>query len=539
MRTLSWLSVSDGRLVDETGRTVLLDGINLGNWFVQEGYMWFFRGVDRSRRIRPFVAQLAGEEYARTFWKRFFDTFITEEDISRIAAEGFNCVRLPLDASLLLSERTDAIEFFEDGFRRIDECVRWCREHGLYIVLDLHCAPGGQTGQEIDNSVNDRPELLLDPWRWKQGLALWEELARRYRDEPTIALYDLLNEPVSGRQPDYEALRDKLSAFYRDCVAAIRRIDARHVLSIEGSRWASDPTIFSERFDDRMVIHAHTYGEFPDERFARTWNEPRARLGVPLLLGETGENEPAWCASVLGQAHAEGISTCFWTWKKMDERSPLRIRKPAGWTRLSEATRGGAVPPPEEARAIFDEFLSAIPCGACSRNDAMANAIRRTAPLTLRATDFDPGAPHYRAAHPVADPPPFPDGRPALRAGTGLRIVALDGRHWEHGPGFTSNWDFFGLELTAGDFVEYSVSGVRPGDRLELLGAGSGSSSGAVAVSFRTAESAPAEPSASLLSFPPGPPTAAACPIPAEGRLTVRLTGRTGAAILREVRFLR
>lgn len=540
MRTPPWISVCGDRLVDETGGTVLLDGVNLGNWLVQEGYMWLFRGsIDRPRRIRPFVARLAGEKYAESFWKRFFAEFITEDDIARIADEGFNCVRLPLDASLLISERTDAIEFLDDGFAYVDDCVSWCRAHGIYVILDMHCAPGGQTGQNIDNSENNRPELFLDPQRRRQCIALWEELARRYRDESTVAMYDLLNEPVSGRLPDYDALKDALSAFYRECTAAVRKIDARHVLSFEGPRWASDPVIFRERFDDLMVIHAHTYGEFPDERFVRLWAEPRARLDVPLLLGETGENDPAWCAAVLGQAHAAGISTCFWTWKKMDARSPIRIRRPAGWERISEAANGGAAPPPDEARAIFDDFLSAIPCRACARNDAMANAIHRTAPLDLRASDFDAGESGHRAVHPAADPPALPDGRRPHRDGTGMRIVELDGLQWEHGPGFDSRWEIFGLELPEGDFAEYSVNGVRRGDRIEILGAASGGAECTLRVSFRGKETAPDGNAETRIGLAPGAPQTAGAAIPVQGGITVRVEAAAGSAVLREIRFRR
>lgn len=418
--------------------------------------MWRFqRGWDRPRRIRELVSQLAGRAYAAKFWRAFFDRYVTEADIERIAELGFDSVRLPLDASLLMEDDPTVTVWLEDGFELIDRCVTWCRKHGIYVILDLHCAPGGQTGSNIDNSIDgdnsyNLPRMLTDRARWDQTIALWCELARRYRDEPTVAMYDLLNEPLPRNTPAFEERRCDLIRFYEECTAAIRSIDTRHILSIEGANWASDPETFTHSFDPGMVIHIHMYGEIPDERLIHRWNDTRIRLNAPILLGETGENHPEWCAATLFQAECAGYSTNFWCWKKANRNSPYTILTPPEWEKIVQWTAGGPAPLPSEAQRIFDAYLEAILLKNCRFEEAMTHAVMRCAPLSLRATDFDPGPLGATATTERHNPWNY-------REGSNMDIVELDGIHWEHGPGFDSRWEVFGLALHEGEAVRYSA----------------------------------------------------------------------------------
>src|SRR5882724_4027162 len=90
-------------VVDEQGEKVLLRGVGLGNWLLPEGYMWKFgEWGDRPRKIEQMVSDLIGPENAARFWKEFRRNYITETDIQRISALGYNCVRPALNARLFL-----------------------------------------------------------------------------------------------------------------------------------------------------------------------------------------------------------------------------------------------------------------------------------------------------------------------------------------------------------------------------------------------------------------------------------------------------
>ena len=181
------LYVENGRLM-AGGAPLLLRGFGLGGWLLPEGYMWkFYTKCDRPRRIEALIEELCGAEYAASFWERYYDSYITEADIRLAAENGFNSVRLPFNARHLM----------EPGYlRRIDDCVRWCGRHGIYAILDMHAAPGGQTGQNIDDSERDLPELFMRPEHQDELCALWEMLAARYSGEAAVAGFDLLNEPL-------------------------------------------------------------------------------------------------------------------------------------------------------------------------------------------------------------------------------------------------------------------------------------------------------------------------------------------------------
>ena len=134
------------QIVDGGGKPLHLHGINLGNWLLTEGYMWHFEGGPQSEReIEEFVTEMLGPEHATTFWQTYRDTYITREDIHQIKQAGFDSVRIPIHYKLFNSP--DA-----EGYRLLDRAIGWCKDEGLLVVIDLHAAPGGQTGANIDDS---------------------------------------------------------------------------------------------------------------------------------------------------------------------------------------------------------------------------------------------------------------------------------------------------------------------------------------------------------------------------------------------------
>ncbi len=93
---------------------------------------------------------MIGPEKSEAFWKQWRETYITEADIDMLKKSGFNSVRVPLHWKFFDSDNAD-------GFRLLDRLVQWARKDGIYVILDLHCAPGGQTGTNID----EQPRLPL------------------------------------------------------------------------------------------------------------------------------------------------------------------------------------------------------------------------------------------------------------------------------------------------------------------------------------------------------------------------------------------
>jgi endoglucanase len=290
---LSFLHTRGEDIANENGEKILLRGVGLGNWMLPEGYMWKFGDqADRPRRIEKLVSDLIGPENAKRFWTEFRQNYVTEADIRRISELGYNSVRPALNSRLFLKESGEP-DLTGEGFQLLDNLVKWCKANGIYVIIDMHGAPGGQTGQNIDDSANDQPELFMDARYEQQFINLWIAIARRYSNEPTVAGYDLLNEPLPARTGAAAKYKSQLEPLYKKATKAIREVDSKHMIIVEGMDWANDWSMFTRPFDKNLVYQFHYY----------CWDNPaalksiaryldyRKRFNAPVWVGETGERD--------------------------------------------------------------------------------------------------------------------------------------------------------------------------------------------------------------------------------------------------------
>lgn len=358
---------------------VLLRGFGLGGWLLPEGYMWkFYTKCDRPRRIEEMITELCGQDYADTFWTRYCDRYITKSDVALIASEGFNSVRLPINA-----------RHYREHLPYIDALIDWCREYGVYVILDMHAAPGGQTGQNIDDTENDMPELFTEEKYRMELISLWRDIAARYRDEPVVAGYDLLNEPLPDWWSRYNVL---LMPLYGELIASIREIDTNHLIILEGAHWASDFSVFADweppAGETNLLLQFHKYWNNPDAASLEPFLAQRDRLGLPLFMGEGGENNSDWYTGAFPLYERLGISWSFWSYKKMDNtNSPISFPVPEGWQRLLAYLDGGEAPSKAEAAGIYDRFLDATT--DTSVNTQVLKALKREAPLAIPCEFYD------------------------------------------------------------------------------------------------------------------------------------------------------
>ena len=311
------------------GRVLRLRGINLGNWLLPEGYMFKFKSASSPRRIETVVSQLVGEEEARKFWSAYRDNYITAEDIRFIKQSGFNSVRVPFSYRLFVTEG-EPRRLEGAGYEMLDRVVGWCRREGLYVVLDMHAAPGGQTGDNIDDSFG-YPFLFESPESQDLTVRLWRKIAARYRDEPAVIGYDLLNEPIA-HYFDAARLNPKLEPLYRRVVAAIREVDRNHVVFLGGAQWNTNFKVFGPPFDRRAAYTFHKYWFEVKQEAVEEYLDFGAKYNVPVYMGESGENTDEWIASFRGLLEKNNIGWCFWPYKKLDATSSVvSINRPADW----------------------------------------------------------------------------------------------------------------------------------------------------------------------------------------------------------------
>jgi len=354
------------RLVDSRGERFDIKSINLGNWLVPEGYMVQFKRAKSPREIAAVVEALVGAESAARFWETFRDSYVTEDDIRFIKAAGFNTVRVPLHYNLFATRGEGGVDRFEGpGWRLIDRLLGWARNAGLRVIVDMHAAPGGQTGVNHDDGVGF-PLTFYVPRHKRLTVALWREIALRYRDEPTLIGYDLLNEPISPYS-DERYLNPMLEPFYREITEAIRGVNKNHVVMLAGGQWSSSFAMFSRPFDSNVVYTYHQFWADPTRKSIQRFIDFGNRWQVPLLIGETGEASDDWNDKYRRLHERFGIGWSFWAYKNMDSRSTVvSVTKPEGWDLIGNISVADIKPgwqspvPRERAQAMLDQYLENI-----------------------------------------------------------------------------------------------------------------------------------------------------------------------------------
>ena len=209
----AFVTIQGQDLIKPDGTKLFIMGTNLGNWLNPEGYMFRFSKTNSGRFINEMFCQLVGPDFTADFWKAFKDNYITREDIRFIKSRGANTIRLPFHYKLFTDEDYMGLTTAQDGFARVDSLVDWCRESDLYLILDMHDAPGGQTGDNIDDSYG-YPWLFDSEASQQLYCDIWRRIADRYKNEPvrwhTIELWRLL------RGCAVSPSRDGSSSYYLD-----------------------------------------------------------------------------------------------------------------------------------------------------------------------------------------------------------------------------------------------------------------------------------------------------------------------------------
>ncbi len=313
-----FVSTRGREIVMPDGKSFLLKGINLGNWLEPEGYMFKFKNANSPRLIYEVFNELVGPAKSAEFWDAFRKNYVTRKDIAFIKSAGFNSVRVPFDYRLFVREG-DPPEWDSTGFKLLDSVVSWCGEVGLYVILDMHCAPGGQTGDNIDDSYG-YPFLFESEPSQELTVALWKKLAERYRDRTEILGYDLLNEPIAPYF-DVEKLNPKLEPLYKRITSAIREVDTNHIVILGGAQWDSNFRVFGRPFDKKCVYTFHKYWSDTTDSVIREYLDFRDSSDVPVWLGESGENSDGWIASFRRMLERNDVGWCFWPYKKLGSKT--------------------------------------------------------------------------------------------------------------------------------------------------------------------------------------------------------------------------
>lgn len=374
-----FLRVEGKFIVDDNGEKFFIRGTNLGNWLNPEGYMFGFKRASSASEINRMFCQMVGPDFVADFWKQFKDNYITSADIKFIASTGANTVRLPFNYKMFTADDyMGDTDCGNEGFARIDSVVKWCRQYGVKVILDMHDCPAGQTGDNIDDSYG-YPWLFESEASQKLFIDIWVKIAQYYSNEPVILGYDLMNEPIATYFENKEELNKGLLPLYIKTTDAIRAVDKNHIILWGGAQWNSmfEP-LEADSYPENVMFTCHRYGGPATADAIRSFIDFRDKSGRPMYMGEIGHNTEQWQSDFVKAMEENDIMWTFWPYKKVEKESFIGFDAPADWQKVvdfAESPRSSyeevrnARPNQDTARAAMSALLENIKFENCKINE--------------------------------------------------------------------------------------------------------------------------------------------------------------------------
>lgn len=397
----------------------LLKGVGPGGWMLQEGYM-FKTPVGPQHQIKAMLQDLTDKEFTASFYDSWLQNFFTSTDVKLIHDWGFNSIRVPIHYNLFTLPIEDEPipgknTWLTNGFNMLDELVQWCELHDIYLIIDLHAAPGGQGKDANISDYNPaKPSLWESKANQDKTVALWYRIANRYKNKAHIGGYDLINEPNWAFNNDGKNKNGcdctkniDLLNLYKRITDTIRTVDKQHIIFVEGNCWANNYKGLQSlaSYDDNLVFSFHKYWSNNDDESIKETLQLREQLNVPLYLGETGENSNTWFTDMVTQMNRLNIGWSSWAFKQMDIDDPYTIVSKSWETIINYNPKTGENKPTrEEAMMAMNDLLENIKTNNCKLNkdvifayiEAPESNERRAfkthnIPGTIFAVDYDLG----------------------------------------------------------------------------------------------------------------------------------------------------
>jgi endoglucanase len=352
----NWLRVSGDQIVNHKGDTVYLRGFGLGGMLHMENFIDGYPANEEA--MREGLLTVLGKEKYNLYFDTFLESYFTEPDAEYIHSMGLNLVRISINYHLFEDDMNPGV-IKEEAFKHLDRVIDLCAKHQIYTIIDLHALPGFQN----QHWHSDNPTHKALFWKHKdfqdRALHLWEVIAKRYKNKPWVAGYDVINEPA-------EPSGEKLLPYYKRLRDAILKIDPNHILFLEGNRYATDFDIFTEVWNN-VVYTNHDYAvpgfisgeEYPGFTRGRYFDKDTLEHDflkksefmfsnhVPLWVGEFGpvytgnpekdEMRYQVLKDQLAYYDKYKVSWCIWLYKDMGLQAIIYQNKNTPYMKLVSA----------------------------------------------------------------------------------------------------------------------------------------------------------------------------------------------------------
>lgn len=320
-----------------------------------ENFINGFPGVEHT--LRQIFIQELGILKAKFFFDRMLDHFITEQDIAFVKNLGINSIRIPFNYRHLENDQKPYF-YRDEGFHRLKQVLGWCEKYSLYAILDLHAAQGYQNSDWHCDNNTGTASLWDHPHFQNRLVALWNTLAREFKNNTAVAGYEILNEPSTG-QFGGNLRWDLLNKLNKRVVLEIRKIDPNHIIFLEGDHFTNKYSKLEEPFTQNLVYSTHNYhppgfgpGPYPGKIRGEYWNKLKQKN---KFEGEEGTkfakkyNVPLW-AGEFGSVYNGPQSETGYRLKALDDQIDLLEKLGIHWTLWTykdTGTMGWVTPDPK------------------------------------------------------------------------------------------------------------------------------------------------------------------------------------------------
>ena len=225
---------------------------------------------------RASMLKVLGKEKYEHFFDKFLEYFFTDDDAAFFASKGLNCLRLPMNYRHFEDDLNPRV-LKPESFKHVDRVVELCAKHKIYTILDLHALPGGQNPDWHSDNVTNHAAFWDHKDFQDRVIWLWQELAKRYKDNAWVAGYNPINEPC-------DAMHYRLPAFYDRIEKAIREVDPNHILWLDGNTFSMEWREFHHILPNCVyALHDYTMMGFPKGELYKGTKEQKSKLESQFL----------------------------------------------------------------------------------------------------------------------------------------------------------------------------------------------------------------------------------------------------------------
>jgi endoglucanase len=199
---------------------------------------------------------------------------IADSDFTNIKAAGFSTIRLPVRFSSYADQAPPYL--LEPAFMtRLDHVLAQAQAANLNIILDLH-----HYDELNENPLKERDRFV----------AIWAQIAERYKDLPDSVWFELANEPHKNFD------HSNLLSVLEPALAEVRKTNPTRKVVIGGEQYSNIRTLADLPLpnDPNIVATFHYYDPFAFTHQGASWTGmdlPTNRVfGSPADLAELKHN---------------------------------------------------------------------------------------------------------------------------------------------------------------------------------------------------------------------------------------------------------